>query len=490
MCARPSPRDPEVMARLSPLDASFLRVETPTAHMHVGWLSRLELPDGADALDVPRLLATLGARLHRAPRFRQLVAPAPLDLGEPTWVDDHEFDLARHVHVVADGPVDHAGLRAYADDFLSRPLARDRPLWQLLVIPSLTPRGAAVLGKVHHAMVDGLAAVELGMLLFDIEPSTAAEEPPPWRAEPAASPVRRAVDSAASSAVGSVRTAGRVARLATSPREGIRVAESSLGAAVSLAGDAIRRAPDSYLNADLTPSRTLATQRIEMSDLLAVKRRRGVKLNDVVLAVVAGALRQLALIRGEEPADLRVMIPVSTRSEEEGGDGGNRITFCFAWLPVAQADPLERLRAIRAATRAIKASDQIAGSEMVLRSLGQLPIALRTRAARLAASPRLYNLTVSNVPGPPIPLYVAGARVASVFPVIPLADGHALSFGALSYDGGMQFSAYADPVVLPEAAELPALLSASLLDLTEATRHRAAGRPRSPFRGRPVRAEL
>jgi hypothetical protein len=202
-----------------------------------------------------------------------------------------------------------------------------------------------------------------------------------------------------------------------------------------------------------------------------------------VLAVVAGALRRLALLRGEEPADQRVMIPVSTRGD--GDEGGNRITFCFAWLPVEVEDPVERLRSIRASTRAIKASDQVAGSEMVLRSLGQLPVALRTRAARLAASPRLYNLTVSNVPGPPIPLYVAGARVASVFPVIPLADGHALSFGALSYDGGMQFSAYADPVVLPQAGELPALLSSSLLDLVEASRHRATGRRRSPFRPRP-----
>lgn len=469
------------MARLTPLDASFLRVESPTAHMHVGWLSRLELPEGTESLDVARLLGALEARLHRAPRFRQLVAPAPLDLGEPTWVDDHEFDLGRHVHVVAEGEVDRAGLRSYADDFLSHPLPRDRPLWQLLVLPRLWPRGAAVLGKVHHAMVDGLAAVELGMLLFDVEPDPQPEAPPPWRAEAAASPVRRAVDSAASGAAGRVRAASRVAKLATSPRESLKAAESGLGAAASLAGDAIRRAPDSYLNADLTPHRTLATQRIEMSDLQAVKRLRGVKLNDVVLAVVAGALRQLALLRGDEPADLRVMIPVSTRADDDQA-GGNRITFCFTSLPVGAADPDERLKAIRAATLAIKQSDQIAGSEMVLRSLGQLPVALRARAARLAASPRLYNLTVSNVPGPPMPLYVAGARVASIYPVIPLADGHALSFGALSYDGGMQFAAYADPVVLPEATELPSLLSAALLDLLETGRRRTTGRRRSPFR--------
>lgn len=475
------------MARLTPLDASFLRVESPTAHMHVGWLSHLDLPPGKEALDVPRLLSNLAARLHRAPRFRQRVAPAPLDLGEPTWVDDHAFDLARHVHVIDGGPVDAAGLRAFADDFLSRPLPRDRPLWQLMVIPRLAASparpGAAVLGKVHHAMVDGLAAVELGMLLFDSEPCPPPESPPDWNAEAAASPVRRVFGSAAWGAAGGVRTAGRVARLATSPRESLKAAESGLGAAVSIAGDAIRRAPDCYLNTDLTPARTLLTQRMDLDDLQAVKRQRGVKLNDVVLAVVAGALHQLALLRGDEPADLRVMIPVSTRDHGDEAAAGNRITFCFTWLPVALRDPLARLDAIHSSTAAIKRSDQIAGSEMVLRSLGQLPIALRGRAARLAASPRLYNLTVSNVPGPPVPLYVAGARVASAFPVIPLADGHALSFGALSYDGGMQFAAYADPVVLPEARELPALLSAALLDLSEASRRRSRGRRRSPFRG-------
>jgi hypothetical protein len=144
---------------------------------------------------------------------------------------------------------------------------------------------------------------------------------------------------------------------------------------------------------------------------------------------------------------------------------------------VTADDPIERLRLIRAATLSIKRSGEIAGSEMVLRSLGQLPVALRAHAARLAASPRLFNLTVSNVPGPPVPLYAAGARVATVFPVIPLADGHALAFGALSYDGGMHFAAHADPLVLPEANRLPALLSTALLDLIEASRSRRHGGP-------------
>ena len=255
----------------------------------------------------------------------------------------------------------------------------------------------------------------------------------------------------------------------------MKAAESGSRAALSLAGDMLRSAPASYLNVPLSPERTLATQRLSLDDLQSIKRRRGVKLNDVVLAVVAGALHQLALVRRDEPEDLRVMIPVSTRGD--GEHGGNRITFCFTTLPVASADPIDRLRLIRAATLEIKRGGDAAGTEMVLRALGQVPVALRAHAARLAGSPRLFNLTVSNVPGPPVTLYIAGARVAEVFPVIPLADGHALAFGALSYGGSMQFAAHADPVALPEADRLPELLTAALVDLLEASRSRRHGGP-------------
>jgi WS/DGAT/MGAT family acyltransferase len=201
-----------------------------------------------------------------------------------------------------------------------------------------------------------------------------------------------------------------------------------------------------------------------MADLDLVKRAAGTKLNDVLLAVVAGALRRLAVRRGEWPADLRVMVPVSIRADA-GEGAGNRITFCFVTLPVAVADPRERLRRIRGETRALKGSGRIAGSELLLRSLDPLPGPFKARVARLAASPRMYNLTVSNVPGPPMTLYVAGARVASIDPVIPLSDGHALAVGALSYAGGMHIAVHADPFALPEAGDLPALFAEALDEL-------------------------
>jgi hypothetical protein len=179
------------------------------------------------------------------------------------------------------------------------------------------------------------------------------------------------------------------------------------------------------------------------------------------------------------------MVPVSTRREGERDAGGNRITFCFLRLPLSEEHPLERLGRVRQETAAMKRSGKIAGSELLLRSLEGLPGPLKTRAAKLAASPRLYNLTVSNVPGPPVPLFAAGAQVTSVFPVIPLSDGHALSIGVLSYHGSMHFTAYADPVTLPEARELPTLLSVALVELLAACEESPlapSGRRHAPVR--------
>jgi diacylglycerol O-acyltransferase len=488
MCAQAHRAKLPVVAPLSSLDSSFLRVETPTAHMHVGWLSHLDLPEHAARLDVPRLVANIGARLHLAPRFRQRVIEPPLRLGEPEWVDDPDFHLERHIDVVETAtPVGRAGLRSIADDFLSFPLPRDRPLWSLLLVPRVGPDGAAILGKVHHAMVDGIAAVELGMLLFDATPDVEPSVAPKWRPRQPAhrSTAARAIGAIAHDAGQRARAAGSIVRMSSSPREGLRAADDGLRAATALAGDTLRPAPASFLNPDITPARTLVTQTMPMDELDRVKRICGVKLNDVVLTLAAGALRQLALVRGEEPKDVRVMVPVSTRSDDERDAGGNRITFCFLPLPLSEQHPLDRLRRVRAETAEMKSSGRIAGSELLLRSLEQLPGPLKTRAAKLAASPRLYNLTVSNVPGPPVPLYAAGAHVTSVFPVIPVSDGHALSIGALSYARAMHFTAYADPVTLPEAREMPTLLSVALVELLEACEEQPLA-PRGRRRHEPV----
>jgi WS/DGAT/MGAT family acyltransferase len=472
------------MQRLSTLDTSFLRVETPSAHMHVGWIATLRLPDGVGELDPDMLAERIAARLHLAPRFRQLVAPAPL--GEPIWVDDPAFRLDRHV-IVEPGPVrGRRELERLAGSFLSQQLDRGMPLWQIVVIPRAGPGRAAVLGKVHHAVVDGIAAVELGTLLFDLAPDAALPEPGDWEPEPVEGPLRIAVDAVADGALEQFRAARRVASLGIRPRSTLRVAETMRRAALSLAEDVIRPAPGSFVNAHIGPRRALITEQVSLARLERIKRARDAKLNDVVLAVVSGALRRYAGLIDTDPQPLRAMVPVSVRAPADSPAEGNRITFAFVDLPLDEPDAARRLAIASERTRELKRSGRIAGSDALLRSMVQLPGFLKERAARLAASPRMYNLAVSNVPGPRVPLYAAGALVESIYPVIPTSDGHAIAIGVLTYRDSLHFAAYVDPEALPEAAELGPLFRNAVAELEHAVGRghgrrsdRAPARPRA-----------
>ena len=464
------------MTRLSTLDASFLRVETPTAHMHVGWLAHLDLPEGAERFDTAGLIERIASRVHLTPRFRQRVVTVPFGVADPVWRDDPRFAVAAHVTEYDRAePLDRRAVQAIADEFFSRPLDRDRPLWSLLVLPRLRGGRAAVLGKVHHAMVDGIAAVELGVLLFDLERDAAPAAPVNWEPQPGSAGLRLTVDSVADTALDQFRMARRVARLGRSPGEAMRVADSMRRAAFSLVEDAVHPAPPSYLNVPIGPRRTLATHGVRLRRLLDLKERLGVSLNDVALAACAGALRRFALARGDRPEDLRVMVPVSVR--DEGDSGGNRITFAFADLPVGSRHTRERIARVTAQMSDLKSSGRIAGSARLLETLGVLPEPLKERAARLAVSPRLYNLTISNVPGPRMTLYAAGAEVRSIFPVIPIPDRHALAIGVLTYGEWANFAFYADPSALERSGRLPALLDEAVTEL-EIT----AGRPGSTAR--------
>jgi diacylglycerol O-acyltransferase len=437
--------------------------------MHVGWVSVLG-PVPPEGLD-PRLLRErIAGRLHLAPRFRQRVFDAPL--GEPVWADDPGFEIERHLRLAGNDspqPLSRDALTALAEGFLSQPLSRERPLWEILVVPRVEGGRAALLGKVHHAMVDGIAAVELGMLLFDSAPDAAQPEPPPWEPEHLATGVRLVAASAGDTALEQFRSAGRLASMGLRPRRTFRVAETMRRAALSLAEDALRPAPPSYLNVPNDGRRTLATGALPLERLRRLRTRADAKLNDVVLTVAAGALRRLAELRQEPAEQLRAMVPVSVRGADDAPAAGNRITFAFVDLPVEEPDAARRLALVRERTVELKRSGRVAGSDLLMRSLvGQLPGPLKDRAARLAASPRLYNLTISNVPGPQRPLYAAGVRVESIHPVIPLSDSHSLSLGVLSYGGSLQIAAHAHPGTLPEAVELPALVAEATSELESA----------------------
>jgi diacylglycerol O-acyltransferase / wax synthase len=452
--------------RLTPLDGSFLRVETPNAHMHVAWSGLFEPLPRRPRPAVEALCAKVGARLSRVPRFRQRLAFPPLRLSEPSWVDDHGFDITAHVSALghADVPVALDRFRELADATLSEPLDRGRPLWQLYLVPRLEDGRAGLIFKMHHALVDGKSAVELALLLFDLEPDPAPEPASAWTPVRPPSAARLALDAMVSNAAEPLRAARDMARLAASRRDG-GLTGTLRRAALAFEQDLLRSAPPSYLNAPIGPRRTLVRHRAPMADLLEAKRRAGVTLNDVCLTAVAGALRELAGLRGEPARPLRVMVPVSVRDESEREDLGNRISFAFIELPVAIRSRAERLSEVHRATAAFKTSGRPAGTGALLGAIGLLPDPLKDRAAQIASSARVFNLTISNIPGPRFPVYLLGAELSEAYPVVPLGGEHALSVGMFSYRDDMFFGLYADPEVLPEVSELPALINSEIVAL-------------------------
>jgi diacylglycerol O-acyltransferase len=449
-------------SRLSALDASFLDVETPTAHMHVGWAAVFDPPADAPAPTFAECRDHIADRLPRAPRFRQVVEPSPFGLGTPAWVDDPNFDIARHV---VRGRA--RSLTGAIDWFLSKPLRRDRPLWQVCVADQLDDGRVAVIGKAHHCMVDGIAAVEIASLLVDVEPDPAPPEPDRWVAEPAPGGLRRVAGAVTDLAQRQLDLVRLPVRLGGSPRRAVAAVERGQRAARALV-DAARPARDSSLNDQISPSRHLGRLRRPLDDLMRIRRSFDVKLNDVLLAVCASGVRELMRERGERPIPLKAMVPVNVRGAEAPGSLGNRISFMFVDLPCDEPDPVRRLRAIHMATSERKRHQEPQGADDVVRLLGLVAGPIQRLASKLIASPRAFNLTVSNIPGPREQLYMLGCPLVEAYPVVPIADRHALSIGMTTVGDGAYFGLYSDPASLPHGDSLAAAIDHSIDELLEA----------------------
>jgi diacylglycerol O-acyltransferase / wax synthase len=443
--------------RLSALDASFLAVESPSAHMHVGWAATLSPPEHAPRPSFEALFRHIAGRLGRAPRFRQRLAPDALGLNAPLWVDDEDFDPSGHIHRSA-----AERLEDLADAVLSEPLRRDRPLWEFWIAPELADGRIGLVGKAHHCMVDGLAAVELGSLLLDVEPEPCTpEDGEDWHPAPAP----RALELIARGAWD--RTREQLSLLSTPlelARAPLALPALGLRTARALAGAVLPVAPPSPLNAASSPDRHLATARRPLDELRAIKNHHGVTVNDVLLAAVAGALRRHAERRDERPRDLKAMVPVNVRGEDVGALG-NRITFMFVELPASSADPLDRLQRVSSATRSRKEARVPEEADAALQALSYAPRTLQKAAAHALASPRVYNLVVSNIPGPRLPMYLRGCRLREAYPVVPLSDRHALSIGMTTIGDHACFGLYADPETLPDSDLLALDLHAALDEL-------------------------
>jgi diacylglycerol O-acyltransferase len=452
--------------RLTAIDASFLHQEGQNSHMHVGAVTIFEGPPP----EFEEFLDTLRERLHLVPRYRQRLQEAPLQTGRPIWVDDPNFNLEYHVRQTAlPEPGSEEQLMRLAARIFSQQLDRSKPLWETWLVEGLDGGRFALISKTHHSLIDGIAGVDLAQVLFDLTP-VPQEIPHPDEAwEPAREP--NAIELLAEGATGlakaglgvAVRALGAAARPSESIQE-LREAAEGLGEIV-WAG--MNPAPDTPLNVEIGPHRRFVGVRNELQDFRTVKNAFGGTVNDVVLTVVSGALRDWLQSRGvrTEGLELRALVPVSIRASHEHGQLGNRIAVMRGPLPVYVEDPIARLAAVRQAMGELKESKQAVGAEVLAGVQNFAPPTILAQASRLNFSTRLFNLIVTNVPGPQFPLYVRGRELDDVFPVAFLPENHALAVAIMSYNGKINFGLLGDYDALPDIDRIADGIEASLAEL-------------------------
>jgi WS/DGAT/MGAT family acyltransferase len=369
----------------------------------------------------------------------------PLGLHTPEWIDDPAFSVDRHVYR-ASGP-----LHALVDEVMSTPLRRGRPLWEMWICEDPDAEGFAIVGKAHHCMVDGIAAVELASVLLDPTPELVACEPDGWCAAREPDPellLARGVRDLLREQLGVLGCL----RAAASPARAVREVAGGAMRVTRALSHSLRSAPVSALNGQLSPLRRLAWTQRPLGDLRTVKRAYGTTVNDVMLAAVAGGVRSHMIRRGEEPVALRAMVPVNVRDPRDVL--GNHISFVFADLPCDEPNPLGRLYNVHATMSARKRDREPEGADLALKAAAHAPAAMRQAISRAIASPRTFNLVVSNIPGPAQPMYMLGCPLEATYPVVPLADRHAVSVGMTTVCDRACFGVYADPETLPDAGAL------------------------------------
>jgi len=465
------------MDRLSSIDASFLTQEGSASHMHVGGILIFEGPPPSyrDLLDHVR------SRLHLVPRFRQRLVFPPLQMGRPFWVDDASFNLEYHVrHSALPQPGSEEQLRKLAGRLFSQQLDRGKPLWELWLVQGLKRKRFALMSKTHHALVDGVAGVDIATVLFDVAPVPEPTEPEhEWVPEPEptqADLVVRGVEELAKTPINVVR---RLESAIEHPGPAIEQATEAVEALSEVGWAFANPAPEVPLNVAIGSHRRFSWVRADLADLKRIKDALGGTVNDVVLAVVAGGLRRWLHSRGmrTEGLELRALVPMSIRAEDEHGQLGNRIAAMRGPLPVYIEDPVRRLTTVRESMDGVKSSKQALGAEVISRFNDFAPPTLLAQASRLNFSTRLFNLIVTNVPGPQIPLYVLGRELEDVFPVAFLPKRHALAIAIMSYHGGMNFGLLADYDAMDDVQQITDGIESSIGELL---REAANGRDREP----------
>ncbi len=435
---------------LTPLDATFLELEQQDegATMHIGGVLVFDpLPDGS----IPSLEAVctdIASRLTVLPRYTQRLSTERAGrLAWPQWQEDPQFDIRNHVrHAALPAPGGDSEMCEWAADFFSHRLDRTRPLWEMVLVEGLEHGRWALATKTHHSLVDGVGSVDVMHMLFDAEPSPPHIAAQPTVDEPALlwpAHLPHPPGAVAELARTGVRAAAAGVHAALHPREAF---ERSRAAAELLVRDELIAAPHTSLNVPIGATRRFEIVRVPLLDLKAIGRELGGSVNDVILATCTTGLRRLLLSRGESlpPEGLRAMVPMNVRSASEKLALGNRISSLFVELPVAEPDASSRLRKIVECTSALKSSNAALGADTMLNLSALTPPMLHAMLARSLYASRLFNLTITNVPGPRVPLYALGAPLREDHPLVPLAAGHAVGIAIVSYNAGVVLGLSAD----------------------------------------------
>jgi diacylglycerol O-acyltransferase / wax synthase len=466
--------------RLSSIDASFLHQEGPTSHMHIGGVVIFDGPPPP----FEEFLDHVRNRLHLVPRYRQKLAYPPLESGHPLWIDDPSFNLEYHIRNTAlPAPGTEEQLLRLAGRIASQQLDRAKPLWEMWVVEGLAEGRFAMISKTHHSLVDGVSGVDLATVLFDLEPTPAPppEDLEPWQPRPEPSAAQLAV--AGVRGLGGVAT-GMVSRslaAATSPSSSLAQARDRAEGLGEIVWAALNPAPDTPLNVEIGPHRQFRVVRQRLADYKEVKDALGGTVNDVVLAVVSGAVARWLRGRGvrTEGLEMRALVPVSVRQQEDRGTLGNKLTVMRGPLPVYITDPVARLRYVKNAMDGLKESKQAVGAATLAAVNDLAPPTVLAQASRLNFSTRLFNLIVTNIPGPQFPLYVLGRQLRDLFPIAFLPRGHALAVAIMSYNGGIEYGLLGDYDALDDIDVVTGGIQEALDELLETARARSSGGARS-----------
>ena len=470
--------------RLTALDASFLAQERRASHMHVGAVVILEGPPP----EREELRESIDSRLHLVPRYRQKLKSPRFEMGRPFWIDDPRFNLDYHVRFTAlPAPGSEEQLRQLAGRVFSQRLDRSKPLWELWVVQGLDDDRFALVTKTHHAMIDGIAGVDIATVLFDLTavPSEGPRAESPWVPSPEPSQAELVAEGVKGAIKTPVDFGGQALGALQHPRSTASRAVEAVEALGEVAWAGLNAAPETPLNVEIGPHRRIHWVRSRLDDFKAIKNELGGTVNDVVIAVVSGALRGWLRSRGvrTEGLELRALVPVSIRADDQHGDLGNRIAAMRGPLPVYVDDPVERLRVVSAGMQGLKESKQALGAEVLAGLQGFAPPTLLAQASRLNFSTRLFNLIVTNVPGPQFPLYMLGRELKEIVPVAFLPDDHAMAVAIMSYNGGVDFGLLGDLDALPDIEEFGELIEQSLDELLDVAEKSSAAE-RKPARRR------